>query len=253
MGLKLGTVDIANMRLGSTVVTKLMLGATQLWPDVAPGAAPSWRSGTFNMVFGGSTTSTIAKPAGATIGDLALVGTMAWSGFYQAGDSDNRLYVTGFVTHAEQITGNSPAQGLYRRVIDGSEGATFTCGFDGGSNRMMFCALVQAGTWNTTTPINTYAMGIDAGTTPAVDAPTITPGTDKLSIGFWGADANPGWTPPATWTERLDVAGSAFGSGMIATRVATGGVATGVQTATAGSNVAGSGQAAGWQIAVNGV
>lgn len=203
-------------------------------PVQPPPILPVYRSGVFHGRFDNKL---VAKPAGLAVGDLMLAYEWAWSGFYNTGDSDNRLGApANWTTHAEVVFGNGPAHGLYWRIADASDVAASTFTFRADSNGLIIVATVEAGTFNTTTPIGAYSINRHVSSGATITATTITaPVASCLGVYLGVADTSSGWTPPSGYVERLDVAGGQFATGIIATNnLSTS--ATGSVSATAGGS-----------------
>lgn len=202
--------------------------------------APVYRSGSFHGSFANAN---IAKPSGLALGDLMVAYEWAWSGFYNAGDSDNRLGApAGWTDVSEVIFGTNPAHGLYYKIADSGDVAASTFTFRRDSNGLIIMAAVQAGTFDPTTPITAtvsvgYTINRHTPSGATVTAATITPPVDAcLGLFLAVGDTNNGWTPPAGYTERLDVNGGDYATGLIATTTLTTS-ATGSVSATASGSV----------------
>lgn len=140
--------------------------------------------------------------AGAASGDLALA-------FFVGNTTAITLTTpTGWtIVGTTEVSGGSDSRGyLYRRVLDGAEGATLTATYGGAGMSGAACMVGYTGV-DQTNPINGAASDpFASSTTPS--GPTLTPSVDNcMVVAFFGTDASATgrtWTAPTGYTERVD-------------------------------------------------
>ena len=180
---------------------------------------------------------TVAKPAGASIGDLLV----AFHSADQFGMVIAMTGPTGFgqqgTTYTAGMSGSGSCHGkVWSKVVDGSESTSFSLGNSDTSAVGMLCVTGQ----DTTTPFAvTVTWGSGSSSTTSQPAPSVTPPVDNGLLVCWFSttynSGTPGYTPPPGMTEQQDAGTAAgFTTACLDTQILVGGsgVATGTKTAT---------------------
>lgn len=175
----------------------------------------------------------VNKPAGAASGDL-LVALHNEDVF---GTDAAMTAPAGWTQQGATYSGSGSARGkIWYRVVDGSEGASFSFGQDDTSSLIMLCVTGQ----DATTPFNVSATWSQGGSAQTDHiAPSITPSAnDCLLVCLFASTFNsgvPAYTPASSMTEAQDsgnAAGFVFNSVDYLVLTGGSGSATGTKTAT---------------------
>jgi hypothetical protein len=209
--------------------------------------APTWRHSTVAGSFNGSSTRTITKPTGTVSGDLLVATFFSNNGFYT--NDTNLTPPSGWTTVNEfiQNPGSNPSRaiGIYYKIAGGSEPASYDWTCNDGSNSHLTMTAIEAGTFDSSTPIGTtsgvdYARQYQPSASTSVSAPTVTPAVDdSLGIAVFSVTGLAGshtWTSPSGWDERVDGGGGTHNRGSVHTKALTTS-ATGSITGTCTSSV----------------
>lgn len=141
--------------------------------------------------------TTVAKPAGTTIGEKLVVAVYHF-------DLNTDIAVptlTGFAqraTYRPLTTGQQIRITVFDRLVDGSEGSSFTASSSSGFVEMACLRLSDAGAF-------AASVGTTRGTGSTASLPGFTTSVDNtLGLGFYGcwSSANTHSSPPADWTQR---------------------------------------------------
>lgn len=203
---------LSKLYVGSTEVTRAYLGSTLVFGDEDdPGPGPGGPPAVKAVAINSTSSDTIAKPAGAATGDLLLI----WF-FRDSTNTDNlnNFGISGFTEVREFADWFNQSWGLYYRVLDGSEGSSFTLTGQGsptiGGGGRMLTVLVEGA--NASSPIAGFESDTSGsfGSDP-VAIPSASPGgADRLGLLFMGgfAFSITNWTVPSGWTVLDDNDGS---------------------------------------------
>ncbi|MEV6036044.1 hypothetical protein AB0L65_33155 [Nonomuraea sp. NPDC052116] len=182
---------------------------------------------------------TCNKPAGTSVGDLLIAFQSADSGTFA-----NMTTPTGGATWAlltqQQWSAGEPGTNVWWKFAGGSEPASY--GFAQASGADGVVAIAAVFGTATTTPV--FASSASSVTTTSIPTPSVTPtGSDDLEL-RWAASKGFGgvtftWTPPATYTEQVDLQSNTFTSGSMATKQLTSNAASGIQNFTISNNTGG--------------
>jgi hypothetical protein len=173
-------------------------------------------------------TTAIPAPAGVTTGDL-LVAILS---------SDENATVTppaGW-TSAGGNTANAVFLNVFTKVANGSEPASYTFTLPAGSTDSAVATIlaVQAGSYDTTTPLYGLTVGGSGTAASAHTAPSVTPTVaDSLLVSVWANAGSGGgaYTMPGSMTERFD-RNDGWVTMAVGTEALTSTTATGTRTAT---------------------
>jgi hypothetical protein len=204
------------------------------------------RGGAANYTTGsGAASVVINKPASVVAGDVMIVNLSSYGG------SNNWTLLSGW-TSISNVLMNSTNRyaAVFYRVVDGTEGSSFTFSITGGANSAG--AIVAFSGVDAVNPLGATIQPISTGGgTTAITATTITTTTANAAVIMFGMCSNnpfrtfSGWTTatsPGTLTEIYDFGGVSYESvGAAWATKATAG-ATGAGSATlnaAGSNFGG--------------
>lgn len=147
-----------------------------------------------------SPNSTIAKPAGLTVG-------MTLIAFVGVGSTAGTLSIpTGWSAATDFIVYDRANGRVFWRVVDGTEGASFT--FGGAVDNGTGVALVALKGANTTNPFRTLVFKGVASNTTLHDLAQVTfpapPNTLRLAFAIGGWAGGFTYTPPASMVELLE-------------------------------------------------
>lgn len=175
----------------------------------------------------------VTKPAGTTAGDL-LIAVHITDVF---GNTLDMTAPSFWFQSGITYSGSGSCFGkVWRRDVDGSEGASFNFGNPDTTIVTVLCITGH----DPTTPINIVPVWSDGGANQTAQiAPSVTPTVnDALLICAWAATgSSASYAPPGGMTERGDAyAGFAFASVASEVLVGGAGVATGTRTATCSSS-----------------
>ena len=181
-------------------------------------------------------TWTVTLPAGAASGDLLYVTFNCNAG---AGVQDVVTPPTGWVQvfDSEGATTGNGWQEAWYRILPGSPPATFDFGMLSSRAGRAHVMVVDAGTFDASTPIEDFAQATQSSGTafaiPAVDAVS-----DALLVAAAAvAGSGPTWTPDPTYTEQTDHANGTTSSMGTGTRAVSGGTGlTATWTSSAADN-----------------
>lgn len=166
----------------------------------------------------------INKPAGAQQGDIVLIIPASSTG------AVSLTAPSGFTTGFDGALGGATLDAFWR-VLDGSEGASFTIGTSGGSAPIYAGALLLKRALRSA-PINASAENRYSDATTDVVAPSVTATRSGLLVtAFARSGGASGGTQPAGMTEHVDI-GTSGTLSLLISSVAVGVGATGTKTAT---------------------
>ncbi|KAB8186854.1 hypothetical protein FH608_046025 [Nonomuraea phyllanthi] len=175
------------------------------------------------------------KPTGTEAGDLLLafhtadVGTLAAMTTPTGG-------TTWTLLRQQQWVGGDPGTKVWWKIAGASEPASY--GFVQSSNADGVVGIAAVMSAATTTPVSASSASSTSST--SIPSPSITPtGADDLELRWAASKAVIGgaltWTPPATYTERVDRQSNTFTSATLATKQLSSGAASGIQNFTISS------------------
>jgi hypothetical protein len=208
-------------------------------------AAIAIRGGASNFTTGnGSSSVIINKPAGVVAGDVMIVTLSSYGG------SSNPTLLSGWTSISNVLLfSSSRYAAVFYRVVDGTEGTSFTFTITGASNSAG--AIVAFSGVDPVNPLDATIQPIStAGNTTAIPATTITTNTANAAVIMFGMCSNAqartfsGWTTtsPGGLTEIYDYQGASyeFVGAAWAIKAIAGSTGAGSATLSAtGSNVGG--------------
>lgn len=177
------------------------------------------------------TSLSCSKPTGTLGGDLLLAFQAADAGVFA--DMTTPTGGSTWTLLGQQVwNGGDPGTKVWWKIAGGSEPSSYGFAQGSGADGVVVVAAVEGAA--STTPV--FASSNGAGST-TIPTPSVTPdGVSDLEL-RWACSKSVGgglvsYTPPATYTEQADLQSGTFTSGALASKLLSGGGATGVQNFT---------------------
>lgn len=180
------------------------------------------------------TSITCNKPTGVEAGDLLIAFQSADAGTFAAMTTPTGG-ATWTLLAQQQWTSAEPGTKVWWKVA-GSEPASYGFAQSSSDDGVVGIAAIQGAA--STTPVFASSSSTVSGT--SVPTPSVTPtGIDDLELRWAAAELPSGattWTPPAGYSEQIDVQSGTLTTASLATKALASGAATGIQNFTASTS-----------------